>query len=96
MNNKVEKVITDEILPRWLSLTLGTLCLTLAAKGRTTNSISPTSGTSGWDGTLILFSLQPYLLADLQRGVRTSLGFGKSSVFMVCAVVFLGFSLSPF
>lgn len=45
MNNKVEEVV--KILPLWLSLTLGTLCLTLAPIGRVTNSISPTNVTSG-------------------------------------------------
>ena len=52
------KKVLIKILPLWLSLTLGTLCLMLAPKGRLTNSISPTNGTSGWDGTFILFSLQ--------------------------------------
>lgn len=59
MSKEVEKGIIVYILPLWSSLTLGTLCLKPAPKGRATNSISPTNGAPGGDGTLILFPLPP-------------------------------------
>lgn len=46
-----------QFLPLWLSLTLGTLCLMLAPKGRVANNINPTNGTPEQDSAFILFPL---------------------------------------
>lgn len=54
-----KKVPTVRFLPPWLSLTLGTLCLMLAPKGRATSNISPNNGSGGRDSALILFPLAP-------------------------------------
>lgn len=80
--NKAHRLM-HQFLPLWLNLTLGTVCLIPAPKGKVTRNISPTNGTPGWDRTQFLVPLMLHFLPD-KKNWSPAFGLCLLSVFMVC------------